>query len=114
MKDGAANMAKMANSSMSFRLVCRDEKWMRCFVQFLSNCMKLVFQRCGGDHVLARVSDNFRAVKRIVEDSKRFGWNKNLSHGYHLNPDIETRSGTILLVTERFLKSASKAWTIIH
>ncbi len=63
---------------------------------------------------MAGVSDNFRAVKRIVKELKRFGWNKNLPYGYHLNQDIETRFGTILLVTERFLKSASKAWTIIQ
>ena len=70
--DGAANMARMANSSISSRLVCRDEKWIGYFVHVLSNCMKSLFQRCGEDSVSARVSNNLRAVQRIVEDSKHF------------------------------------------
>ncbi len=76
--------------------------------------MKPVFQLCGADSVLARVSDNFRAVQRIIEDSKRFRWNKNLPNGYHLVQDFESRFGTVLLVTERFLKSALNVWTIIR
>ena len=35
--DGTVNMDRIANSSISSRLVHRDEKWMRCLVDIISN-----------------------------------------------------------------------------
>ena len=91
--DGAANMDRMANSSIISRLVRRDEKWTSCLVHVVSKFVKIVFQGCREDSVLARVRDNFRAVKRIVEDSKRYVWNKNLPLAFiwfkMLRPDLE-------------------------
>ena len=53
-----------------------------------------------------------KSVKRIVEDSKRYGWKKDLPFGYKLSLYVHTRFSTLFLVTERFLKSSSKVWDI--
>ena len=63
---------------------------------------------------MVKANNNLCAVGTIVEDSKRYGWNKILPLGCHLTQDIETQLGAVLLVTERFLKSANNVWTIIH
>ncbi len=63
------------------------------------------------DPLLEKIADNVKLVKRIIEDSKRFGWNKNLPHGFRLVQDVETRFGTIFRVVERFLKSSTKVWS---
>ncbi len=111
--DGAAAMARMANSSVSLRIAPRDQKWMRCYVHVLQKSMQSVFESCSDDPLLNKISSDFKFVKRIVEDSKRFGWNKDLPSGYRLIQDVETRFGTVFLVCDRFLKSASKVWGVI-
>ena len=111
--DGAASMARMANSSVSLRVAPRDQKWMRCYVHVLQKCMQSVFENCSDDPLLSKVSSDFKFVKRIVEDSKRFGWNKDLPSGYKLMQNVETRFGTVYLVCDRFLKSATKVWSIL-
>ncbi len=111
--DGEASMARMANSSVSSRVCPRDENWMRCYVHVLQNCMKSVFALCADDDCLQKIGLDFKCAKRIIEDSKRYGWNKDLPVGYRLIQDVETRFGTLFLFTERFLKSASKVWDII-
>ena len=81
---------------------------MRSYVHVLQNCMKTVFCQCADDPTLQKFDVDFKHVKRIVEDSKRSGWNKKLPLGYRLIQDVDTRFGTLYLVTERFLKSSSK------
>ncbi len=43
--DGAAAMGRMANRSVSTRLKRHGERWMRCSVHVLNNCMKSVFKK---------------------------------------------------------------------
>ena len=62
--------------------------------------------------MLLKVIESFNSVKGIVEDSKLYGWNKSLIHRHHLKQDAETRFGTIFLVAERFLKSATEVWRL--
>ena len=111
--DEEASMARMANSSVSSRVRARDEKWMRCYVHVLQNCMKSALSVCADDSVLQKIEFDSRSVKRIVEDSKRDGWKKDLLFNNRLIQDVETRFSTLYLVTERFMKSSSKAWDII-
>ena len=110
--DGEASKVRMERSSVSSRICLRDEKWMRCYVHVLQNCMKYVFSQCGDDACLRKTGRDFKSVKRIVVDSERCGSNRDLSFGYKIIQDVETRFGTSLLVTERFLKSSSKVWDI--
>ena len=70
--------------------------------------MKSVFSVCAYDSSMQKIEFDFKSIKRIVEDSKRHGWNKDLPVGYRLIPDVDTRLGTLFLVTERFMKSSSK------
>ena len=102
----------MANSTISSSISPRDEKWMRCCVHVLQNCMKSVFSQCGDDACLRKIGRDFKSVKRIAEDSELYGWNKDLIFGYKLIQDVDTRFGTLFLVTESFLKSSSKVWDI--
>lgn len=113
MTDGAAIMARMAGSSVSWRIVSLDERWMSCFVHALSNSVKVAMVACAADPVLVKVSGDFKAMKRIVKDSKRHCWNYQLASGYHLKQDVQTRFETNYLVTERFLKSSGKVWDVI-
>ena len=50
----------------------------------------------------------FRAMKKIIEDANRAGWNHLLSNGYKLKQEFETGFRTYYQATERFLKSAPK------
>ena len=75
--------------------------------------MKAAYEKCAHDSTLAKVMEDFKSVKKIVEDSKRYGWNKNMPHGLHLVQDVETRFGSIFLVAERFLKSATDVWRLL-
>ena len=96
-------MAVMANSSVCSRLAERNQFWMRCFVHVLQKCMKAVFRRCAGNEELEKIAQDLKSVKKIVENAKRCGWNKNLPGGYHLIQDVGNRLGTIYRVTERFI-----------
>jgi len=111
--DGAAVMAKMAGSSVSESIAIPDEKWMRCYVHVLHNTMKAVMEECTGDDTLDKIGEDFKAMKKIVENSKKAGWNCNLPVGYHLIQEVETRFGTHYVVAERFLKSREKVWDLI-
>ena len=92
--DGAAAMARMTNSSVSSRTVERDEKWMRFYVHILQNCMKNAFRRCSDNSALSKVKDDFKSVKNIVEDSKRFRLEQEYFTWIRLIQDVETRFGT--------------------
>ncbi len=81
---------------------------MGCFVNILSNIMKSALNKCISDCVLVKIADAFRLMKKIVEDSKRNGWNSMLPVGYRLVQDVETRFGSHYRVAERFLKSVNK------
>ena len=73
--DGAPVMARMAGSSTSRRVASQSEKWMRCYLHTLDNCMKHAMNNCQSDSTLKKLLDDFKSMKRIVEDSKRVGWN---------------------------------------
>ncbi len=63
----------------------------------LQNCMKYAFQRCSSILVSKKIANDLKFAKRIAEDFRRYGWNKNLPHGYRLIQDIETRFWTIYI-----------------
>ena len=63
---------------------------MRYHVHVLQNCMKSVFFQCGDDACLRYIGRDFKYVKRIVKDSERNGWNKDLPFGCKLILDIDT------------------------
>lgn len=71
--------------------------------------MKAAMEACVNHSSLSKVSEDFKSVKRIVEDSKRHGWNTSLPEGYHLIQDVETKFGTSYSVAVRFLKAARVA-----
>lgn len=112
--DGAAVMACVAGSSVSRRLAPLDQTWMRCFVHVLNCVMKAAMADLSTDTLLTKVSDDFKAMKRIVKHAKKNGWNSVMPDGYRLIQEIDTRFGTYYLVAERFLKSASKVWDVIR
>ena len=93
--DGETSMARMANSSVISRVCPAKETLIRCYVHVLQNCMKTVFSQCADDSTLQKIDVDLKHVKRIVEDSKRSGWNKDLPHGYRLIQDVDNRFGTL-------------------
>ena len=106
-------MTMMADSSVNTRVAQRDDGWMRCFVHILNNCMKFAFRKCNGGPLLRDIVNEFKSLKRILEDRKRYSCNFILPNGFHLIQDVEIRFGKNYLVPERFLKSVDKAWNII-
>ena len=68
---------------------------------------------CTHDPILGKVRDDFKFVKKIVEDSNRQGWSSRLPSGFHLIQDVETRFGTHFSVAGRFLKAADKTRSVI-
>jgi len=112
--DGAAVMACVAGSSVSRNIAPLDQTWMRCFVHVLNNVMKDTMENCVTDEILVKISQDFKAMKRIVTHSKKNGWNSMMPAGHRLIQEIETRFGTYFLVADRFLKSASKVWNVIR
>ena len=54
----------------------------------------------------------FWGMKKIVEDSKRAGWNYCLPIGYRLVQKVETRFRTHFLVVQRFQKSPDNIYSI--
>lgn len=111
--DGAANMARMAGSSVSRRIAALDERWMRCLAHVLSISMKDAVKCCALDPLLVKISHDFKAMKAVVRDSKQGGWNHMLPIGFHLIQDTETRFGTHFLVARRFLKSADATRSLL-
>ena len=69
---------------------------------------EVCFSPCANDSSLQKIEFDFRAVKPIVENSKRYGWDADLPVGFRLIHDVGTRFGTLFRVTERFMKSSSK------
>ena len=53
------------------------------------------------------VAQDFWAMKTIIEDENRSGWNYLLPNRYELLQECETRFRTYYLVSERFLKAAN-------
>jgi len=111
--DGAAVMASMAGSSVSRAIHPLDDKWMRCIAHAFNNVMKDAMKSCESIAHLKYLSDDFKAMKRLVQDSKQSHWNSWLPNGYHLIQEVETRFGTHLQVAERFLKSADKVYALL-
>ena len=104
--DSAAIITKVAGASVSRDLHCPDETWMGCLAHMLNNTMKFVIaNRCTND-VLGIVLQDFRSMKKIIEDSNRAGWNHLLPEGCRLIQESETRFGTYYQVAERFLKAS--------
>ena len=75
--------------------------------------MKATMDRCTHDPILEKVLDDFKLVKKIVEDSKRHGWKSSLPTGFHLIQDVETRFGIHFSLVKRFIKASDKAWSVI-
>ena len=71
--DGAAVMARVANASVSRELHTPDEIWMNFMNHSLNNTMKSVLHHHFGSNELQVVVDDFRSMKRIIEDGSRFG-----------------------------------------
>ena len=67
-KDGDAVMTKVANESVSRELLTPDETWMNCMAHLLNNTMKSVLHHHCGSNELQVVVDDFRSMKRIIED----------------------------------------------
>ena len=111
--DGAAVMARMANTSMSRRVSPWDQTWIRCHAHVLQKCMNVAVGKCKQNDILKRMSEVFKKVKNIGVDLKRQGWNKNIQRVFRLLQDVETRFGTVFNVTQQFLKSAKYVWNLI-
>ena len=111
--DGETSMARMVNSSVSSRVCSSDEKWMGYYVHLLQNCVKSDFYLCADDACLWGIELDFKSVKRVSEDSRRYGSSKDLPVGYRLIQDVDTKFGILFLAIERFLKPSSKVWDII-
>lgn len=67
--------------------------------------MKDAIKACKGNDTLKDVYEDFSSMNRIVEDSKRNGWNSQLPEGYRLKQYVKTRFSSHYYVSERFLKS---------
>ena len=104
----AAVMARVANASVSREIHALDENRMRCMAHILNNSMKTVMSQCKKAATLSVVAEDFRAMKKIIEDANRAGWNYLLPNGYKLKQECQTRLGTYYQVTKRFLKSDPK------
>ena len=87
--DGAAIMANVAGTSVNRSASEQGGNWMRCYEHVLNNVMKTARNKCEKSSVLARVHQDFNALKKIVSDSNRAGWNSSLTQGYHLEQAIE-------------------------
>ncbi len=111
--DGAAVMARVANSSVSREIQETDETWMSCLAHFLNNTMKSVLANTKGSSVLQVVVQDFRSIKRIIEDANRSGWDHSSSEGCKLKQESETRFGTFYQVAVCFLKSESHIASIV-
>ena len=104
--DDAAVMARVANASVSTEIHAPNETWMSCTAHGLNNIMKSVmFVNCNGATLEVAVQD-FWAMKKIIEDGNRSGWNHLLPYGYKLLQEYGTRFRTYYKVSERFLKAA--------
>ena len=53
--------------------------------------MKWVFALCADDNCFLKIYLDFKCAQRIIEDSERYGWNKDLPVGNRLIKDVETR-----------------------
>ena len=106
-------MARMVNSSVSSRLYTRDKNSMRCYVHVLQNCLKSVFAISADNDCFQKIGLDFKQSKRTTEDSKCYGWIKDLPFGYWLIQDVEKRFSSLFLVTASFLKSSPKVCDII-
>ena len=106
--DGEASVLGIKSSSVRSRLSHGNEKWMRCYVHVLKNSMNSVFPPLADDARLLEIGLDVKSPKHFFEDSKRYAGKADLLLGYSLIKDVGIRFGTLLLVSERFLKSSSK------
>ncbi len=70
--DRTAVMARLAHGSVSSDMHAPDKTELDSMDHFLNNAMKYSIANCLRDNVLQSVEDDFRAMKRILEDENRF------------------------------------------
>ncbi len=46
---------------------------MRCYLHVLNKCLKSAFEECKTDLMYPKCVGDFKFVKKITEDAKRFG-----------------------------------------
>ncbi len=71
--DSVAEMAKIANTSVSMGIQSSYETWIGYMIHFLNNVKKQCIDSCNRDSVMQFVASDFRAMKIIAEDSNRRG-----------------------------------------
>ena len=58
--------------------------------------MDSVFPLCVDDACLQKIDLDFKSIKRVVRDWKRYGWSKDLLVGYRLVQDVDISAMAIL------------------
>lgn len=59
-----------------------------------NNIMKYVLSRYHNSSIWTTIVQDFRAMKKIIEDSKRSEWKQLLPNGFTLKQESEGRFGT--------------------
>ncbi len=109
-----ADMARVANASLSREIHEPDETCMSCTAHAFNNTMRTVLAtQCETSNSQVVVNE-FRSIERMIEDSNRAGWSHNLSSGSQLKQECETGFGTYYQVSERFLKAAEQTEAIFE
>ncbi len=111
--DGAAVMARVANASVSREIHMPDESWLRSIAHQLNNAMKHCMTTSMQGTDLQVIVQDFRGMKKFIEDANSSGWNHLLPHGYKLIQESETRFGTFYYVAERFLRASRYVYSFL-
>ena len=85
--DGSAVMATVPNASFSRDLHTPDETWMNFLAHSLNNTMKSFLQHHCVSNELQVVVDDFRSMKRIIEDANRSDWKHSLPDVFMLKQE---------------------------
>ena len=64
-----------------------SENWMRCMAHSLNNSMKTLMSKCKKVGTLSVVAEDFRAMKKIIEDTNCAGWNHLPPNGCKLKQE---------------------------
>ncbi len=76
--DSVAVMAKVASAFVSTNSHIPDETWLGCLTHFFNNPMKHTIASCMRESTLQVLVADFKAMKRILKDADRTGWNQYL------------------------------------
>ncbi len=95
MTDSAAVMARVADASVSKDLDFPDETWMGCLAHLMNNVVKSVIANYCTSEILLVALNDFRSMKRIIEDSTRSERNILLPNGRRL---IQNRNPVLKLI----------------